>query len=308
MTLTYKLVSSLSNYEPVISQSQLTSWFSQMPPSDHLLLQRVRSYGHRFTRLVDSSHRIHENNLYTLHLSLSSPLDGLECDVTKTKDGRLVILHDTKALSYYQNSLAKELCYHEIESDIPSNHLLKLEELLEIFQEHVEQALQRNQTPKELNLEIKDQGIATDVLTKLQQFQTVQPFIVFSSFNRENLIQVLTESTYPISILIGQAPQNKSRNDYYIDMNLDYALTLLKKYPSRIASINPECILLRDPIVMNALQSCPVKAIYVFSAQSTRLDDSIHNPCTMVYFARQLQNKEFGVFIDNPLCTVLPNN
>ena len=120
-----------------------------------------------------------ENTLAAFELAFESGLDGIECDVQRSKDGELVLHHDFEL----HGKPVNKLTYIHIKSIDPQ--IPKLEDLFELAQQHPGTLL---------NVEIKSSGLKTDGLerdtVKLIRKWFLEDSILISSFNPMSLLRV----------------------------------------------------------------------------------------------------------------------
>lgn len=107
-----------------------------------------------------------ENTIKSINAALGLPIYGVEIDVKRTQDGKLIILHDThtghvssKTLLAHQSTLAelRKLTLHNDEK-IPT-----LEEALKVIGQKMT-----------VMIDIKDEGIVDEALTVLAKFPNIK--------------------------------------------------------------------------------------------------------------------------------------
>jgi glycerophosphoryl diester phosphodiesterase len=120
-----------------------------------------------------------ENTLAAFELAFASGLDGIECDVQRSKDGELVLYHD---FEIYNKPLST-LTYVHIKSIDPQ--IPKLEDLFELAQRYPGTLL---------NVEIKSSGLKTEGLERdtiaLIRKWSLEDSVLISSFNPMSLLRV----------------------------------------------------------------------------------------------------------------------
>jgi glycerophosphoryl diester phosphodiesterase len=120
-----------------------------------------------------------ENTIEAFTLAFESDLDGIECDVQRSKDGELVLFHD---FEIYGKTLNKLTYLHikSLDSQIP-----KLSELFELSQQYPGTLL---------NIELKTERLGTDGLEKdtvaLIRTWGLEDRVLISSFNPMSLLRV----------------------------------------------------------------------------------------------------------------------
>jgi glycerophosphoryl diester phosphodiesterase len=120
-----------------------------------------------------------ENTIEAFKLAFESGLDGIECDVQRSKDGELVLFHDFDI----QDKLLNTLNFFHIKSIDPQ--IAKLEDLFELAQQYPGTLL---------NVEIKSQGLKTDglerdIITRIRKY-ALEDRVLISSFNPMSLLRV----------------------------------------------------------------------------------------------------------------------
>ena len=141
-----------------------------------------------------------ENTLLAFKEGIKAGANGLELDVHKTKDGKLVVIHDEDVERTFQaRGLVKDLTLDELRALTCRKQLFKdskeccvptLEEVLELVKKH----------PVTLNIELKTDvipynRIEEDVIRLIKAYQ-VQDQILISSFNPKSSIALHAGSRY----------------------------------------------------------------------------------------------------------------
>jgi glycerophosphoryl diester phosphodiesterase len=120
-----------------------------------------------------------ENTPSAFQLAFDSGLDGLECDVQRTRDGELILFHDFEIQGKKVNALE----YPHLKSIDP--RIPRVSELLELAKQYPGTLL---------NLELKSQGLWTDGLErdtiKLARQYGMADRVVVSSFNPVSLLRL----------------------------------------------------------------------------------------------------------------------
>lgn len=139
--------------------------------------------GHRGTRVCD------ENTIYAFNKALKYGANFIECDVRKTKDNQLIIIHDT-TLERTTNGigLIKNLTYDEInqfKTKINNEHVPLLSDVLEFFINKVN-----------FMIELKEQNIRKELMNMMEKKDLIEHSI-FSSRDLDELR--LIKKKYPES-------------------------------------------------------------------------------------------------------------
>ncbi len=141
----------------------------------------MKILGHRGIRQEDKT-KPYQNTLEAINYAFENKADGIEIDVWLSKDKKLMVIHDDEIKIHSRSSKIKitrstyseikniDLDRSNIKSKIPS-----LQELLEILPEN-----------KILNIEIKQKGIAENVVEEIKNYKNKNNIIV-SSFKHEEL-------------------------------------------------------------------------------------------------------------------------
>jgi glycerophosphoryl diester phosphodiesterase len=120
-----------------------------------------------------------ENTIEAFKLAFESGLDGIECDVQRSKDGELVLFHDFDIHGKTLNKLSY-LHIKSLDSQVP-----KLDELFELSQQYPGTLL---------NVELKTERLRTDGLEKdtvvLIRKWGLEGRVLISSFNPMSLLRV----------------------------------------------------------------------------------------------------------------------
>lgn len=285
-------------FQFVISNDQLNTWHQAISPQDGVLLRSFRLYGHRSARTVDAHGRVMENTADMLRFALKCPtLSGVECDVAKTTDNQLVIVHDPTLLGLQTKKMVWELPFSSLCAT--AYPFLKLDQYLGIFAVHVRTQLALNNIPKTLNIELKGEGLVQDVLTVLHTYSDLHPYIVFSSFNQNNVKEIIEKSTFPVGILVPS-----SQHLPFETNDLAFGIQTYAQFSTRVSSLNLWDGLLQDDHVCDALlgSSIPTILLYASLKRTPKLEDTIHNPNVGLAYAKKLPGKKLGFFIDRPDC------
>jgi glycerophosphoryl diester phosphodiesterase len=120
-----------------------------------------------------------ENTLEAFQLAFESGLDGIECDVQRTKDGELILFHDFEI----QGKKVKSLEYPHLKAIDP--RIPRVSELLD---------LARHYPGTLLNLELKSETLTTDGLERdtirLVKQYGLEDRVLISSFNPVSLLRL----------------------------------------------------------------------------------------------------------------------
>lgn len=146
-----------------------------------------------------------ENTILSLREGIKSGARGLEIDVHKSKDNKLVVIHDEDIeRTFMGKGLIKDLTLEELKSfknrkklfrDNEECHIPTLEEVLELIKD----------IDILLNIELKTdiinyEGIEEDVIN-LIRYYNLEDKIIISSFNHESIRKVKTISNIKTAIL-----------------------------------------------------------------------------------------------------------
>jgi glycerophosphoryl diester phosphodiesterase len=120
-----------------------------------------------------------ENTLPAFQLAFESGLDGIECDLQRTRDGELILFHDFEIQGKKVNTLE----YPHLKTIDP--RISRVSELLDLAKQYPGTLL---------NLELKSEGLRTDGLERdtiklIHQYGLADRVIV-SSFNPVSLLRV----------------------------------------------------------------------------------------------------------------------
>lgn len=297
-TTRHKLLSIYRPFEFTVRDKQLLKWKETLTEEERILLYKTIIFGHRFACLFTTDdEKYQENNYLPLFLALSThSLYGLECDISKTKDDNLVIAHDARMFNVSNEKNVDDLTIEEIRNASQNKHFFKLETLLYEFRNYILRMIQHKKKTKILNLEIKGEGIANDVIRQLENFPDLSPYILLSSFNKNNILQSLPHTQYPVSILITQSADKKS----YENTTLNFAIQIYEKHPKRIHSINIDSDIFDDPVSIDRINQCRITFIYAYSSSTTAREQTVHNPNNVAKWSKLLKNKTLGIFVDRP--------
>ena len=145
-----------------------------------------------------SSGEAPQNTMYAFRKAVADGADAIETDVRKTKDGVLIIMHDSTpkrlAGEQYAGFDVTKMTYDEIKDidisskafpDLPAQHIPRLSDLLELVRE----------TGIEVNIELKgnqdiDDGLEYDVVKAVEEYG-VRDKIFYSCFDHTMLANVL---------------------------------------------------------------------------------------------------------------------
>jgi glycerophosphoryl diester phosphodiesterase len=120
-----------------------------------------------------------ENTIEAFELAFKSGLDGIECDVQRSRDGELVLLHDFEI----QDKTLNKLTYFHLKSIDPQ--MAKLEELFELSQRYPGTLLN-----VELKTEtLRSDGLEQDTIALIRKWG-LEERVLISSFNPVSLLRV----------------------------------------------------------------------------------------------------------------------
>jgi glycerophosphoryl diester phosphodiesterase len=157
---------------------------------------RTLLLGHRGTRVSDAAA---ENTLAAFDLALQLGCDGFEFDVRRTACGRAVICHDEKAEG---TSIAKASC----------GQLDSLPQLENVLSRYAPSAF--------LDIELKVQGLESDVLVALREHPPERGYVV-SSFLPGILLELRTRSA---DVCLGFICDRKKNLDRWQDLPVEYVI------------------------------------------------------------------------------------
>lgn len=113
-----------------------------------------------------------ENSAAAFQHAVTAGTDGLECDVRRTVDGILVLIHDEAISVNGRRVRVRESSFASLRDVMP--WLLTLSEFLEAF----------GQKAAILNVDLKARGYEAEVLDLLQEFEVVERTIVSTTSMR----------------------------------------------------------------------------------------------------------------------------
>ena len=163
-----------------------------------------------------SSGKYPENTMLAFEMAVKEGADAIETDVRMTKDGVLVIMHDTRLSRMSDDERAKsritESNYDDIKDidissknfpDMPVQHIAKLSDLLELSK----------RTGIALNIEIKhneiyDDGAVYKIVELVEQYG-LHDRVYYSAFNHKVLNNIKTKFPFVrIGLLYGATLYN----------------------------------------------------------------------------------------------------
>lgn len=158
------------------------------------MTQRIFKIAHR-----GASGYAPENTLAAFDKALGIGADMIEMDVRRTKDGELVVFHDSR-ISRVTNGRGslKHLTYDELCSyDISGHNIPTLNE-----------ALLRVRGFCQVNIEIKERGLAEDVARIVKHHGMQQETLVSSFIHSELVIIKALDRNFRIAILLNSTPSS----------------------------------------------------------------------------------------------------
>lgn len=216
-----------------------------------------------------------ENTLLAFWEGIKAGANGLELDVHKTKDGKLVIIHDEDVERTFQaRGLIKDLTLDELRnlkcrkalfSDSKECRISTLEEVLELVKEH----------QITLNIELKTDvipysGIEEDVVGLIQAYD-LKNQVLISSFN-------------PKSIKLCKEIDSEIRTGflYYqpIDQVIEYAKSL------QVDAIHPHLRLVSEDLIKEAHEN--------------QLEVNVYTVNSPIYMRKLIVAGVDGIFTDYP--------
>lgn len=216
-----------------------------------------------------------ENTLLAFKEGIKAGANGLELDVHKTKDGKLVVIHDEDVERTFQaRGLVKDLTLDELRALTCRKQLFKdskeccvptLEEVLELVKKH----------PVTLNIELKTDvipynRIEEDVIRLIKAYQ-VQNQVLISSFNPKS-----------VKLCKQIDPQIKVGFLYYqpIDQVIQYAKSL------QADAIHPDLKLVSEALIKEAHEN--------------QLEVNIYTVNSPIYMRKLIAAGADGIFTDYP--------
>lgn len=216
-----------------------------------------------------------ENTMLSLKEGIKSGANGLEIDVHKTKDNKLVVIHDEDIeRTYLGKGLVKDFTLDELKKfknrkklfrDNVECHIPTLEEVLELIKG-------KDIT---LNIELKTdeihyKGIEEDVIRLINEYK-LNKQIILSSFNHDS-----------IKIAKGLDSSIKTGILYYkpIEDVINYAKNL------GVDAIHPDLSLLSRELIQEA--------------HNNNLKVNIYTVNSPIYMRLLIKNKADGLFTDYP--------
>ena len=215
-----------------------------------------------------------ENTILSLKEGIKSGANGLEIDVHKSKDNKLVVIHDEDVeRTFIGRGLVKDFTLKELKElknrkklfrDNKECHIPTLEEVLDLIKD------------KEilLNIELKTdviryEGIEEDVVNLIKKYK-IQDKIILSSFNHQSIKKVKLISNIKTGMLYEKP----------IDNIFEYAKALGVEY------IHPDLRLVNEELIKEAHKNNLKVNIF-----------TVNNP---IYMRMCIANKVDGVFTDYP--------
>ncbi|MBD7913624.1 glycerophosphodiester phosphodiesterase [Clostridium sp. Sa3CUN1] len=215
-----------------------------------------------------------ENTILSLKEGIKSGANGLEIDVHKSKDNKLVVIHDEDVeRTFIGRGLVKDFTLKELKElksrkklfrDNKECHIPTLEEVLDLIKD--KDIL--------LNIELKTdviryEGIEEDVVNLIKKYK-IQDKIILSSFNHESIKKVKLISNIKTGMLYEKPIENVA----------EYAKALGVEY------IHPDLRLVNEELIKEAHKNNLKVNIF-----------TVNNP---IYMRMCIANKVDGVFTDYP--------
>lgn len=215
-----------------------------------------------------------ENTILSLKEGIKSRANGLEIDVHKSKDNKLVVIHDEDVeRTFIGRGLVKDFTLKELKElknrkklfrDNKECHIPTLEEVLDLIKD--KDIL--------LNIELKTdviryEGIEEDVVNLIKKYK-IQDKIILSSFNHQSIKKVKLISNIKTGMLYEKP----------IDNIFEYAKALGVEY------IHPDLRLVNEELIKEAHKNNLKVNIF-----------TVNNP---IYMRMCIANKVDGVFTDYP--------
>lgn len=216
-----------------------------------------------------------ENTMLSLKEGIKSGANGLEIDVHKTKDNKLVVIHDEDVeRTYLGRGLVK---------DFNLDELIKLKNRKKLFTDNIDCHIPTLEEVLELikgkditlNIELKTdeihyRGIESDVISLINEYK-LNKQIILSSFNHDSIkIAKRLDSSIKIGILY----------DKPIEDVIKYAKEL------EVDAIHPDLRLVSRELIQEAHENNLKVNIY-----------TVNNP---IYMRLLIKNKADGLFTDYP--------
>lgn len=215
-----------------------------------------------------------ENTILSLKEGIKSKANGLEIDVHKSKDNKLVVIHDEDVeRTFIGRGLVKDFTLKELKAlknrkklfrDNEECHIPTLKEVLDLIKD-------KNIL---LNIELKTdvihyEGIEEDVVNLIKKYK-IEDKIILSSFNHESIKKVKLIS----NIKTGMLYENPINNIF------EYAKSLGVEY------IHPDLRLVNEELIKEAHKNNLKVNIF-----------TVNNP---MHMRMCIANKVDGVFTDYP--------
>ena len=213
-----------------------------------------------------------ENTMLSLREGIKSGARGLEIDVHKTKDNKIVVIHDEDIeRTFIVKGLIKDFTLEELKSfknrkklfrDNEECHIPTLEEVLELIKD----------IDILLNIELKTdiinyKGIEEDVINLIRTYN-LEDKIIISSFNHESIKKVKAISNIKTGILYESPIENV----------VEYAKAL------GVDAIHPSLLLVSEELIKEAHEKNLKVNIF-----------TVNNP---IHMRLLIKNKVDGAFTD----------
>lgn len=216
-----------------------------------------------------------ENTLLAFKEGIKAGATGLELDVHKTKDGKLVVIHDEDVeRTFKARGLIKDLTLDELKLLTCRKSLFKestecgvptLEEVLELVKKH----------PITLNIELKTDvipyhGIEEDVIQLIQAYG-LEDKILISSFSPQSIKRCKEIAPYIKAGFLYHKP---------IDQVVDYAKSL------NADAIHPDVSLVTEALIKEAHEN--------------QLEMNVYTVNSPIYMRKLIAAGVDGIFTDYP--------
>lgn len=118
----------------------------------------------------------HENTIEAFEKAVEVGADSIECDVRKTKDGKIIVVHDED----YQGKLIKDLSYQDLSILTTANGFLM---------PTLEEAILWCKDKIVIDIELKEEGYEEEVIALVKKHLSCQDFLI-RSFNDSSLKKI----------------------------------------------------------------------------------------------------------------------
>lgn len=241
-------------------------------------------WGHRGCRLIDNSGNfIEENTANTIQLAIKYKLPGIEVDLRKSADNKLVLIHDKSIKNPRSHTplFISGLRASEIKDHVPN--ALLLDELLTDFPQKTY-----------LNLEIKDERVTTSLPSQLPQKTIISSFLKKPFYDLH-----ATSYSGELGILIAESAIT---DQVWTWKNIENINDLSKKLTITSLNIPHTASISKLKALLPKLPSTITKINIYTQPHSNQhpLFDTANNPERLEPLLSILQNYSCGAFIDDP--------